>query len=750
MNGDANIPLISAPKEFNRHKRELERIYKETEPGSGKKFEAEFGLFLDSLKPESLSTKPFSVKLRCGRKYEIDALAVFPDAIIIVECKEGESHNIFGGLSRISNSKAEVTNIICKEIPDGRDRVCAFIIAYSDQTPSITDFEQARSSGITLLDRKIFDAYDDLAKKLKSNKVKVSARDIIFSDWLKGKRIKSEFIPDKEKVISATKGKFGKLDCYSFMASPYLLKKLCYVHRRHIQHTLGGKGISYQRLIKPPKIKQIANFLSQEGQGNFFPTSVLINFEKGVEFHKSEEKRSEMKSVNSNIIRGWLKPKKEYGCAMVIDGQHRIFGYSGLDELSKIHSLNVIAFSRLDPNTQAKLFAGINENQTPIHKDDLWDLYTDILPEGSPKYNVSDITKRLNKNSEFFKDKIFIPSISKKKSKEYPLNMNAVCGDLSGKLPNVFNKLLERDREMYYFFVDKFFLKLLEDEELRGDWERTERSFILSKNGLETLCMVLNYFYDFILKSGVDPRRVSKSKKELSRHIELFSGAVIKAIKSKGLRYFREGIKRSSGGAKREIRDEILIKAGEYSDIFKKISTGVYLQGLKEDMNTELKSTLYFDRKKQGYSDDYFNNAILGTIVAFINRSVEGNLFVGVSDESKKEGLEDELKEKFQNNTDEMIKFINNKIDSSLITDGYPKNLVDVRVYSEKPLVLRMHVPKGDGVAMIGEDKKKYSIYVKTSSGKRKIKPENLSAELGENKERRLNKLIINYLQSSS
>jgi len=747
MSENTNISLINTLAEFNRHRRELTTVYKDGKVGSGRKFEAEFGLFLDSLKPISLSTKPFLVKLRNGRNYQIDVLADFPDAIIIVECKEGEGHNINRDLSYISDNKSQVTSIIRELIPkSNKSKVCALIIAFSDQIPSTKDFKQARSSGITLLDRKIFNAYDDLAKKLKSNQnqVGVSARDIIFSDWLKGKSIRS--LPKSEKNISATKGKFGKLECYSFMASPYLLKKLCYVHRRHIQHTLSEGDISYQRLIKPQKIKQIAEFLSQEKQENFFPTSVLINFEKGVEFHESETKKSEMKFSNPNVITGWLKPKKKYGCAIIIDGQHRIFGYSGLDELSKEHSLNVIAFSELDPNAQAKLFADINENQTPIHKNDLWDLYTDILPEDSPKFKTSAIAKKLNKKSEFFKDKIYIPSISKKRKKDYPLNMNAVCVDLFKKAPNVFNKLLEKNDDMYYFFIDKIFSKkLLQDDELHKDWEHSERSFILSKNGLETLFIVLNYFFEFLLKSEVDVRHISKSKTELSRYIDQFSDPVIKSIKSIGLEYFREGIKSSSGGAKGKIRDKILIEAGKYSDTFKKISNKIYLQGLKEDMNTELKSTLYFDRKNQKYSNDYLNNAILGTITAFITRNVEGNLFVGVSDAGKMEGLDNELAEKFKNNTDEMIKFINDKITSNLIAKEYSKSLIDVKIYSEEPLVLKIHVPKGNGVALVREDKRKYSIYVKTSSGKRKIEPKNLPAELDKDKAGMLNSLIISH-----
>lgn len=726
--------LISDDSEVRRHQRSIKKLIPEAEPG--KRFEHEFGLFMIDLKPEILSTKPFKIPLHGKAKYEIDVFAKFPEVVVVTECKEGEAHNIPKDVAAVAQNAGEVANAIRKHIPGtkGANFVCA--LAYSDKIPKQVHFETATKAGVVLVDRKILDAYLEWAKKLKE-----SARDIIFADWLKGKDIKS--LPSKEKIILATKGEFEEEECYSFMASPYLLKKLCYVQRRHVQHTHGEQKVSYQRLIKPEKIKSIRTFLEE---GNFFPSSVLINFEEGIEFSPIEMKPAQMKSANPNISHGWLKPRKKHGCAIVIDGQHRIFGYSGLDDLSKEHSMNVIAFSDLDSEAQAELFAEINENQTPINKDVLWDLYENILKDTNPKYKVSTLVKQLNLNSTFFKDKIFIPSISRRPKKHYPLHMNSVCRPLAAQ-KSVFNLLLGYDRDRYNTVVDLFFTNLIEDSELKEDWERKEKSFTLSNNGFEIMAMVLNYFHEYLLKNGVDTKNISI--KGLMDWCNEFSAIICKALKGLGLDNLRKSLGYSAAKAKQGTRDNILIEGGKHSDVFKKISRKVYLQGLREDMETEWKETLYFDKKKGEYSDEYFNDAILGTITAFINSSVKGDLYVGVTDDGKIVGLKNELEEKFKNNLDEMTKFIGSKLTSGMMTKEFNKHSIKIDPFLDDPLVLKIHVPGDEkGVSLVtftdAKGNKKWLPFMKTSYGKRKIK--DFKAALGDDKTSLMKDLIIEYM----
>ncbi|MHA1749240.1 MAG: DGQHR domain-containing protein [Promethearchaeota archaeon] len=725
-----NSKLIKSLSSVSKTRYFKKKIRENSETDTAKRFEAEFGLFISYMRPDLISEMPIEIRLKNGRRYEIDVLSIFSDVVVIVECKAGNNHSLKNDIAKIYNNTKNIKKYIRENIDKGYEKNIIFICAYNKMNPSQVDYNQARESNIVLIDRKIFDAYLELARMLKE-----SSRDIIFSDWLKNKKIKS--IPSKEQNIPAVKGKFSNLDCYHFMSSPYLLKKLCYVHRRHIQHTLGEENISYQRLIKPSKIKSIKKYLEK---GNFFPSSVIINFEKEIEFHHSTEKKSEIKSAIPNIKNGYIKPKLEYGSAMVIDGQHRIFGYSGLDERSMDDSLSVIAFSKLDSERQAKMFAEINENQTPINKDVLWDLFEDILPSDNPRYKFSKLVKELNRKSNYFKDNVFIPSISHKGKNHYPLFMNGACRSLYAQ-KNIFKKLLDFDYKNCFKIIDKFFSFLVTNESLKKDWSAGEDSFILSNNGFEILCMVLNYFYDFLLCKQIDIKNVSVA--ELERYIEEFSGIIVNSIEEVGLEELRVSLRHSSAAAKKENRDKIIIESGKFSETFKKIARHVYLQNKTEDMSNEFKETLLYDKNRQQYSNDYFDDAILGTICAFINAQVKGELYIGITDDRKQVGIDNELREYFEN-LDNIKKYIESKINDKIVSSKkVNKGSIEISAFTEDPLILKIFVPKiTDCVSFVKG--KKPQIFMKTTSGKRKIRN---YQELGEKRGAELGTLVNEWLE---
>ena len=736
-----DFPLIKDIDLIKRHQRNLKKL---TIPKkAGQLFEYEFSLFLSLLWPHILSEKPFKLNLKDGHTYEIDVLAVFPELVIATECKQGEGHNIKKDLSLISKYTGEVSTILRHSVPEitGKYNVL-YILAYRNQIPSSADFADSKSSGIVLVDNKLLDAYIGLASTLKD-----SARDILFSDWLKGRKIRN--LPDSENIILSTEGRFGNHRCYSFMASPYLLKKLCYVQRRHYQHTLARGSISYQRLIQPAKIKSIRKFIED---GNLFPSSVIINFEDGISFNPIDTSKADMKSSNPNIRHGYISPKHKYGCAIVVDGQHRIFGYSGLEDISKEHFLNVVAFAKLDEEEQAKVFAEINENQTPINKDVLWDLYEDIYSEDNPKAKISALVKKLNNNSAFFKDNIFIPSVSKNKKSLYRLHMNSVCRPLSAQA-NLFKKLLSMDKDRYFLVIDTFFDTLLGADELKKDWEDTEASFVLSNNGFEILAMVLNSLYNYLRYNYIDIKNITNC--ELIKHCREYAETIAKALIDIKLEVLRKSLGYSSAKAKVEVERNILISSGKFSGNFKKISNDAFLSGVREDLHNEFKSTLYKDKNRDTYSDEYFRDAILGTIAAFINSSVEGNLYVGITDDMKKEGIDIEVQEHFKN-IDNVLKFIDSKLETDLITKDFNKGSIITDVISELPLILVIRVPGNapdseKAAAMVRspekDNLKAFRVYQKRASGKKRITKYFIAA-FGETKGRAIESMISEYVSA--
>ena len=131
---------------------------------------------------------------------------------------------------------------------------------------------------------------------------------------------------------------------------------------------------TYQRLIKKERLKAIREFVNQ---GGYFPNSLIvsINSDKGVKFDLGSPK---VEGVNSKI--GILHLPQNYQSVYVIDGQHRLYGYSETKWADK-NSIPVVAFVNLPGEEQVKMFMDINQNQKPVSKalrntlniDLLWD-----------------------------------------------------------------------------------------------------------------------------------------------------------------------------------------------------------------------------------------------------------------------------------------------------------------------------------------------------------------------------------------
>ena len=114
-----------------------------------------------------------------------------------------------------------------------------------------------------------------------------------------------------------------------------------------------------------------------------FPNSLIISIDtkgKDLQFDQSATK---VEGALSKL--GILHLPKKYHSAYIIDGQHRLYGYS--DSIyAKSNTIPVVAFVNLDRSEQLKLFMDINENQKSVSKTLRVTLNRDMLWD-SPNYN---------------------------------------------------------------------------------------------------------------------------------------------------------------------------------------------------------------------------------------------------------------------------------------------------------------------------------------------------------------------------
>jgi DGQHR domain-containing protein len=140
----------------------------------------------------------------------------------------------------------------------------------------------------------------------------------------------------------------GKI-VYSFVAKVKDLLEVCYVMRKFNEET------GYQRSLNYKRIKEISDNINNQ-KIIAFPNSIIVH---------SEEKLNldNIKLPNSVKIR---MPK--YYCKLrVIDGQHRLLGFSKVKESILNDSyLPVIAFEDLTNLEELKLFVDINSKQKKV------------------------------------------------------------------------------------------------------------------------------------------------------------------------------------------------------------------------------------------------------------------------------------------------------------------------------------------------------------------------------------------------
>lgn len=224
-----------------------------------------------------------------------------------------------------------------------------------------------------------------------------------------------EKLPSKIEQFPCIRSTEGGRNTFYFFAKPSDVVDQCYVPRRSPgssrQEQLYGLGSSYQRMLKPKKVSQISEYL--KNPSTFFPNSVILSC-SGIGFSPTDDG-----SV------GYLSLPHHYGSVMVIDGQHRLYGSirSGEEKM-----LPFCVIEGMDGLQQSELFAQINQSQSAVPAELLWDLWGEgegILKmaddndkssiTAAKRYIVSNIWKNLNSSpSHPLAGRIIIPSQTEK------------------------------------------------------------------------------------------------------------------------------------------------------------------------------------------------------------------------------------------------------------------------------------------------------------------------------------------------
>lgn len=309
---------------------------------------------------------------------QLDVLAIDDETILFVECKSSETGikkiDLKKDIEAISGIRGPLINRVRKDFPD---RKCAYIIATNNYAVSDIDLERMEAARIIHLNDESLRYLEELTTHLGH-----SARYQMLGSFFSG-----QSIGGMENRIPAIEGRMGGSRYYSFSIEPEKLLKIGYVlHRKEANRNLMP---TYQRLIKKERLRNIRNFIQA---GGYFPNSLVISIDtagRDLQFDLSG-----LQAENSISRIGVLHLPQKYRSAYIIDGQHRLYGYSET-KYASTNTIPVVAFVDLDKDEQVKLFMEINENQKSVSKNLRNTLNADLLWE-STDYNQQRQALRLH------------------------------------------------------------------------------------------------------------------------------------------------------------------------------------------------------------------------------------------------------------------------------------------------------------------------------------------------------------------
>jgi len=292
---------------------------------------------------------------------KIDVVGIDTEVGLAIECKSveraGKRPQFQEELGKHALIRQRFASSLNQLYPTLFKRQVSLAFFTSNIILSDNDRKRAQEANISLFDEQDLYYYEDLVAHIGP-----AAKYQFLADIMPGKSI-----PGLAIRVPAIQTKLGGYRCYTFSASPEYLLKISYV-----SHRAKGKASdvnTYQRIIRRSRLNKIREFIDDDG---IFPTNIVINLDKKPNFDRAVQEVEQESGVM-----GWLDLRPAYKSAWVIDGQHRLFAYSGHSRAARAR-LSVLAFESLPPSKQAELFIDINAEQKSVKQSLLQELYAEL------------------------------------------------------------------------------------------------------------------------------------------------------------------------------------------------------------------------------------------------------------------------------------------------------------------------------------------------------------------------------------
>lgn len=348
---------------------------------------------------------------------QIDNFFIMRDGyVFIVECKESlqkggknASNLIRSELSNLKNLKKPIEKRFRKIFNNKPGFKIIHVLATSGYNWETSDIEKLTKAGFILLRDEEIEYFSGCYENSKSSW-------FTFNQFLATfRKNKPDFNPlakAKELVAFRTRKDFyeneNNKDKLSYVYTTSMkvkdLLRVSSVSHHSASSTydiynLGdNKKSAYQRILKASRLNRktgIPPFI--EATNKPFINNLLVNYKGDIPLNELFESREKLGEGRGGILKF---NKMSPGMFHIIDGQHRLFGYSPLFEDDEEcaygeHELVVTLFDNMPPPEEAKLFLHINTKQEGINANLIIEIEQLSGADASPKKQIQNMSKTI-------------------------------------------------------------------------------------------------------------------------------------------------------------------------------------------------------------------------------------------------------------------------------------------------------------------------------------------------------------------
>jgi DGQHR domain-containing protein len=343
---------------------------------------------------------------------QVDVFAKDDETVVIAECKACKvptKRSLLKDLNEFAGLMKPMADAIRKHYGDSFKPKVIWCFVTENIRWSKEDLKRASDHNIKVIQGLELIYFEEFSKKLGP-----AARFQFHAEYLENQKVPAL----AGRKVPAVKTKLGGKTAYLFSALAKDVLRIAFVNHRDLRDPSGAP--SYQRIVKPARLKQIGEFLDN---GKYFPNTILLNFHRKPQFEQTA------KDDVSSVSFGNLVLPDRYKSCWIIDGQHRLYGTT-YTKNEYDTPLFFIGFDSVSGSDEANIFVEINSKQATVPPTLLSALEGEVKWDSDvPKERLSAIASRavdlLNtRGSGPLEGKVVSPGITAGSSQ--PLNLRSI------------------------------------------------------------------------------------------------------------------------------------------------------------------------------------------------------------------------------------------------------------------------------------------------------------------------------------